>query len=186
MCGTPGGAGACTGAAVGAGCMGAVCGAGPGGGGGAAWDAGYGVRSGIVDESRWDGAVLDEGTPGRVGRPGKTPRSCVRSRFGPGALGRAADGAALGAPPGPTLGLAMLGISWVPGTLRLMPPDESAPGWAARIEPVEGARATASTNAPRRESTLLIASGETCGPLLGSPTPGVVDASSAGTEGGGP
>jgi hypothetical protein len=77
----------------------------------------------------------------------------------------------------------MLGMSCVPGTPRLMPlGDESG---------AEGARgrtdaAIASAKAPRPESTLLIASGETCGPLIGSPTPGVVDASSIGTEGGGP
>jgi hypothetical protein len=33
---------------------------------------------------------------------------------------------------------------------------------------------------------LLVASGETCGPIAGSPTPGVVVASSRGYDGGGP
>lgn len=80
----------------------------------------------------------------------------------------------------PMLGFAMLGMSCVPGTPpRLMPlGDESGLG--------ERDDAAAFSNESGRVSTLLVASGETFGTVLGSPTPGVVDASSSGTDGGGP
>jgi hypothetical protein len=76
----------------------------------------------------------------------------------------------------------MIGITCVPGIPRFIPlGDESgAAGSCGCFD------AIASPKAPRLDSTLLIASGETCGPLIRSPTPGVVDARSSGTEGVGP
>ena len=94
------------------------------------------------------------------------------------------------------LGFGMLGMICVPGMPRLMPlSDESGDdpcrtGGTSGADGVDiGERAdltSASTSAPPPESTLLVASGETWGPLAGSPTPGVVVASSSGTDGGGP
>ena len=112
----------------------------------------------------------------------------------------------------------MLGIISVPGTpLRFTPLDdgsafagiegeEEGAGGAAgpdatgiELDPgprgrtdggCAAAPAIASMNAPRRESTLLTASGETWGAALGSPMPAAVVASSPGTDagaaGGGP
>lgn len=104
----------------------------------------------------------------------------------------------------------MLGIIWVPGTARFTPLAEaSALGGfeAAGVGAAAGATADATgidpadpaagcgedggafsnamgPNAPRCEATLLTASGETCG-AFGLPRPGVVEASSAGTDAGG-
>ena len=108
----------------------------------------------------------------------------------------------------------MLGIIWVPGTGRFTPLAEASAlggfepagvGAAAAGTPGATADATgidpadpaarfgedggafepiAFENAPRCEATLLTASGETCG-AFGSPRPGVVEASSAGTDAGG-
>ena len=90
----------------------------------------------------------------------------------------------------------MLGMICVPGILP--PPTEGSElgagaADAAEIEPAEGrpdggggAPGTESY-APRRESTLLTASGDTCGAAFGSPMPCAVVASSGGTDcGGGP
>lgn len=65
-----------------------------------------------------------------------------------------------------------------------------APGPMSGFEPglrrEAGVPAAAFSNEPRSESTLLTASGETCGAVLGSPTPLAVAANSGGTSGGGP
>jgi len=91
-------------------------------------------------------------------------------------------------------GFGMLGIICVPGTPpRLIPlgeesgldPSGACGGADFGVLDVRVDIAIASTSAPRPESTLLVASGETCGLLLGSPTPGVVVASSRGIDGGG-
>lgn len=59
-------------------------------------------------------------------------------------------------------------------------------GFEPALRREAGVPAVALSNALRSESTLLTASGETCGPVLGSPTPFAVAANSGGTSGGGP
>jgi hypothetical protein len=99
-------------------------------------------------------------------------------------------------------GFCMLGINCVPGTpprLKLEdesglavtpPPPDAAPAGKSPPETPwidAGPDVIAFSNAPRPDSTLLTASGETRGAALGSPTPGVVVPSSGACDtGGGP
>jgi hypothetical protein len=78
----------------------------------------------------------------------------------------------------------MLGMISVPGMFRRTPLAEaegSEPEAAAEDRPP----CSALPNAPRSDTTLLTASGDTCGAVLGSPIPGAVVASSGEIDGGG-
>jgi hypothetical protein len=165
--------------------------------GGANAAAGEGTDPGIIgtplaaatdiagtDECAFDaaGGAADPGAApldGRGSDPGGNAwRSCV--------LPCLFDGEAA-AEAAPIDGCAMLGTSMacVAGTPRFTPLDAASLElwlWIALAR----AAPPAASNAPRRESTLLTASGDTCGAELGSPIPGVVLASSGGSEGGGP
>jgi hypothetical protein len=155
------------------------------------------------------GTPAAPGVPGRGTMPaGNAPSNCVRScRFDgrgtePPALPAADEAPPLGPLPEAAPGLAMLGMISVPG-IRFPPPavgSELGAGAtdcdaaeATPIPPADGRfeagwlLSIASTDALRRESMLLTARGDTCGAPLGSPTPGVVLASSGENEtGGGP
>ncbi len=104
-----------------------------------------------------------------------------------GRFGAGAPPGGAGAPGGPTFGFAMLGISCVPGTPPcLMPLSDESGGTLIELAEADCRAPAGLSKESGRVSTLLVASGDTCGPLLGRPTPGVVDASSSGNEGGGP
>jgi hypothetical protein len=86
------------------------------------------------------------------------------------------------------LGFAMLSITCVPGTplVRLTPLCDASPAEAAGDElESRDVGPIAAENAPRSETTLLTASGDTRAAAFGGPSPLAVEASSGGSEMGG-